>query len=372
MGKYWRQIKKHWHKKPFLKESKNILCRLFRVNARRIAMSKESAEDKNYTLKNKEKETYAIDIIKDLGELVDRSYEDIDFLKPGFVHGTVGAIVAAGGVGKTFFALQTAIEIAGGMPACYVTETGEIQKKELKAGGVLYMYAEDPEVMIGQRVQSIFNIYKTANAVKEHQKLARKNLKLWPLIGKSPDILNKELVSAIEKAASRLFTEKKIELRLIIFDTLRRFSFADENDGGQMAKVLSTFESLCLKLGCSCLFLHHTSKAAAITGQTSLQQAARGSSVLTDNIRYQEFLAPMTPDEASQYGIVGENGIIGEDNRQWYVRWGVSKQNYGRPVRDMWLQKSNTGVLIPIELEKKTKQSTKKSSSSRSFKDEDF
>lgn len=339
-------------------------------------MSKESdvdKVDKDYSV-NADVE-FPIDIIKSLGDLVDDSYENIDFTKPGFVHGTVGAIVAAGGVGKTFFALQTAIEIAGGMPAVFTTESGEFCQQELKAGGVLYMYAEDPEVMIGQRVQSIANAYKTSGATEEHQAKARKNLQLWPLIGYAPNILqrNKDgsrpLLTAIQRAVDVKF--KGIELRLIIFDTLRRFSFADENDGGQMSEVLSGFEKICMTLGCSCMFLHHTSKAAAISGQTSLQQAARGSSVLTDNIRYQEFLSPMSTDEANQYGEQQSGGVIGEENRQWYVRWGVSKQNYGRPVRDLWLKKSHFGVLMPVELEKKAK-SSKKSSSSRGFKDEEY
>lgn len=336
-------------------------------------MSRESSVDKDYSV-NTDVE-YPVDLIKSLGELVDASYKNIDFTKPGFVHGTVGAIVAAGGVGKTFFALQTAIEIAGGMPAVFTTETGEICEKELKSGGVLYMFAEDPEIMIGQRVQAIAAAYKTSGATEEHQARARKNLQLWPLIGYAPDILqrNKDgsrpLHNAIKKAVDKLF--KGIELRLIIFDTLRRFSFADENDGGQMSAVLAGFESLCMSLGCSCMFLHHTSKAAAISGQTSLQQAARGSSVLTDNIRYQEFLSPMSADEANQHGEIGQSGVIGEENRQWYVRWGVSKQNYGRPVRDLWLKKNHCGVLMPVELEKKAK-SSKKSSSSRGFKDEEF
>lgn len=335
-------------------------------------MSRETDIDHDYNV-NTDVE-YPVDLIKSLGELVDASYDHIDFTKPGFVQGTVGAIVAAGGVGKTFFALQTAFEIAGGIAAACTTEAGELCTQELKSGGVLYMYAEDPEVMIGQRVQAIANAY-SASITPEHTARARKHLKLWPLLGYAPDILKRNkngsrpLITAIKKAVDNFF--QGIELRLIIFDTLRRFSFADENDGGQMAEVLAGFEKLCLELNCSCMFLHHTSKAAAISGQTSLQQAARGSSVLTDNIRYQEFLSPMSTDEANQYGEAGQAGIIGEENRQWYVRWGVSKQNYGKPVRDLWLKKSSCGVLMPVELEKKAK-SSKKSSSSRGFKDEEF
>lgn len=38
----------------------------------------------------------------------------LDFVWPGFLAGTVGALVAPGGAGKSFWALEAAMAVAGG------------------------------------------------------------------------------------------------------------------------------------------------------------------------------------------------------------------------------------------------------------------
>jgi hypothetical protein len=80
-----------------------------------------------------------------------------------------------------------------------------------------------------------------------------------------------------------------------------------------------------------------------MNGQGDMQQASRGSSVLVDNIRWQMYLAGASKDEAKTLGI-------DEAMRGYFVRAGVSKQNYGPPVADVWMRRSDGGVLIPAEL----------------------
>lgn len=270
--------------------------------------------------------------------LVQADYASMDFVKDGLVLGTVGSLVASGGCGKSFKALEDAVLIASGANGT-------------KSGGVLYMPAEDPLEEIGKRLQAIASAF-AMNA--EERENAEKNLKIWPLLGASPDLLEKSedsrpLVDAICDIAKTY----ENPLRIIFFDTLRRFSYADENDGGQMSKVLAAMELICKRIGCCCFFLHHASKSAALNGMMSMQQAARGSSVLTDNIRYQEYLRAMTDEEAEKLGEIGKSGsasvAIGGD-RGRFVEWGVSKQNYGFPVAPVWLRRNDNGVLMPVEL----------------------
>ena len=90
-----------------------------------------------------------------------------------------------------------------------------------------------------------------------------------------------------------------------------------------------------------------------MAGQGDVQQASRGSSVLTDNIRWQSYMAGMTPDEAKLYGV--EN-----DQRGYFVRFGISKQNYGTPFDERWFRRREGGVLRPASLE-----TTKKSRGGR-------
>lgn len=283
-------------------------------------------------------------------ELFNKNYSKMAFLKQGLALGTLGSIVAAGGVGKSMISLQDGLSVA----------TAD-KESQFMRGGVLYLPAEDHPDEIGKRLQAIC---KAFNFDERKFELAKKNFKVWPLLGETPDILEKTdkderpLVDAICSIAK---TYEHDPLRLIFFDTLRRFSYADENDGGQMSAVLACMELLCKRLNCCCVFLHHASKGAALNGLMALQQAARGSSVLSDNIRYQEYLRAMTPDEAEELGemINGnvKSPIGGERGR--FVEWGVSKQNYGRPITPKWLKRNNDGVLMPVNLDAAGKNAKK-------------
>lgn len=285
--------------------------------------------------------TYNLENVQGFRNLYDRDYDKAEWIRPGFRMGTVGSLVAAGGSSKTMYALQFAMDIAMGC--------------EVDKGGVLYLPAEDPVEEIGTRIQDIANSAPLSN---ENLADLEKNFKVWPMLGESPDITaieedgeKRPLVDAIIEAAKTNFTGEP--LRLVIFDTLRRFTYADENDSGQMSNALACMEIICNRTGASCYFLHHASKGAVLNGRAQEQQAARGSSVLTDNIRYQEFLCVMDRETAEKLGECEDGkppkAAIGAD-RKSYVLWGVSKQNYGAPVLEQWYKRTETGVLCPVEL----------------------
>jgi RecA-family ATPase len=112
-----------------------------------------------------------------------------------------------------------------------------------------------------------------------------------------------------------------------------------------MAKVVGQMEKIADKTGCSILFLHHTGKAAALSGDGDQQQASRGSSVLVDNIRWVSYLNGLGKNEAEEYEV-------NQEDRGYYVRFGVSKTNYGAPFIEQWYQRHEGGVLFPIDLER--------------------
>jgi RecA-family ATPase len=136
--------------------------------------------------------------------------------------------------------------------------------------------------------------------------------------------------------------------RLMVLDTLRRFHIEEENASGPMAQVIGRMEAIAAETGCSIIFLHHANKSAAMAGAGDQQQASRGSSVLVDNIRWQAYLSGMTAAEAETWGV--------DDNqRAYFVRFGVSKANYGSPFQERWLRRHEGGVLKPVPLEKRAK-----------------
>ncbi|KAG1246205.1 hypothetical protein G6F65_020809 [Rhizopus arrhizus] len=82
-----------------------------------------------------------------------------------------------------------------------------------------------------------------------------------------------------------------------------------------------------------------------MAGAGDQQQASRGSSVLVDNIRWQSYLSGMTQAEAEEWGV-------DEGQRGYFVRYGVSKANYGAPFQECWFRRHEGGVLKPAVLER--------------------
>ena len=87
------------------------------------------------------------------------------------------------------------------------------------------------------------------------------------------------------------------------------------------------------------LFLHHTSKAGTAGGNDN-QQVSRGSSVLSDNPRFQANITVMSPGEAKDAGVH-------EKFRKYYVKLSFPKANYSAPMDPIWLKKGAGGVLEP-------------------------
>ena len=248
----------------------------------------------------------------------------IDYVLPGMVAGSVGAIVSPGGAGKSMAALQIGATLAGGPDL--------LSLGNMPTGKVVYLPSEDPICTIKHRLHHLGKLL----ALHERGLVAQ-NLLIEPLIGLEPDLMDGRWSDALTRAANGA--------RLLILDTLRRFHSYDENDSGAMAAVVGRLESIAQKTGCSILFLHHTNKGAAFMGAGDMQQASRGSSVLVDNIRWQAYLAGMTPAEAETWGV-------DEAMRSHFVRLGVSKVNYGPPLPERWLRRHEGGVLSPAVLEK--------------------
>jgi RecA-family ATPase len=244
----------------------------------------------------------------------------LDFVVPGLIGGVVGAIVSPGGTGKSFFGLQLGIQIACGIDTL---EWGQ----RLINGKVAYLAAEDPEPVLQARLYALKEYLP-----QESRAALGDNLTIYTPNGGNDRI---DLLSPSTEHGLLKIAEKH---RLVIFDTLRRFHVADENDASAMSRVIAALEHIASQTGASVIFLHHTSKSAALNGGGDTQQASRGSSVLVDHVRWQAFLCAMSKNEAK------ENGIS-EECRRNFIRYGVSKQNYAPPIADLWLQRQVGGVL---------------------------
>lgn len=255
----------------------------------------------------------------------------LDFIWPGFLAGTVGALVSPGGVGKSYWALEASMAVA-----CSVPGGDLLGLRPEHTGPVVYLAAEDPEPVLVQRLHAIGRYLST-----EAREAIAERLFIEPIMGSRLDLMN-------EKHLPR-FIEYSAGARLVVIDTLSRFHRLDENSNGDMASLVAVLEQVAVTTGASVLYLHHVSKGLALAGQSDQQQAARGASALIDNARWCGFVTRMTEDESKRWSGRGDRKPIG-DRRGLFVRFGVSKQNYGTPMLDRWYERHEGGVLRPVEL----------------------
>ncbi len=256
----------------------------------------------------------------------------LDFIFGGFLAGSVGALVAPGATGKSFFMLEGAMAIA-----CPMDGGDLLALKPAHTGRVVYLAGEDPAPVLVRRIHAIGGLLPT------HARAAiAEGLVIEPVCGQRLDIMSDaDLQRVISLAAGA---------RLLIFDTLARFHKLDENSNSDMARLVAALEHIAASTGAAVLFLHHVSKGSVGNGSSDQQQAARGASALIDNARWAANLARMSEAESNRLSESEGGDPIGGDRRGFFVRYSVSKNNYGMPAPDRWFQRQAGGVLVPVGL----------------------
>lgn len=275
-----------------------------------------------------------------------------DFSLPCLRAGTVGGLVSPGGAGKSMLAAQLALMVATGLDTIRGLH-GKPGWEHLVVGPVLYASFEDGADDAATRLHHIWKSMGNRATAADLQ-TATTNLSVETLTGLRPP----NLLDGGEWGDWLL--DASHGKRLVLIDTLRMAHLGDENDSGAMAQLLAVMQGVALQTGAAILFLHHISKGAALSGQGSSQQAARGSSVITDNARGQFFLSTMTEEESINGASVihdldaptpykdyplNSDGPLGRPMRLDYVRFGVAKSNYAAPWPDVWLRRGEHGVL---------------------------
>ncbi len=256
--------------------------------------------------------------------------EPPDFILPGFLAGTVGAIIAPGSTGKSMFALQLAAAVSS-------ARADTLRLGIHQHGKVLYINAEDPPDELKRRLHALGGQLNT----EARQEVAER-LHLSARMGIPTNVMQPAFFEALLRAATGA--------RLVIIDTLSRVHQLDENDNGSAAQLVARLEQVARQTGAGVLFLHHTSKAAVLSGQGGMAQAARGASALTDNARWCGNLIKMTTEEAEKLVAPGEYRTIGTERAGFYVRYEIGKQNYGQVQSGIWFERQAGGLLKRVEL----------------------
>lgn len=261
----------------------------------------------------------------------------LDFVLPGLTAGSVGTVVGAGGVGKTMLLTQLGMAVATGSPVF----DNPLTPPSAPARVVL-IAAEESSNILRIRLHAIkkwmdVQREKTSGAIvsteSELTALLEKNLLLVPVAGQS--------VALISNGETTEFFETLCEFcfgaRLIIIDPLRRLHDGDENSSSAMTYIVQVLEALATRTHAAVIVAHHIGKASMFNGTTDSAAASRGSSALTDAVRWQVNLSGMSEKVAAKHRLLGQH--------KSYACLDFSKANYIAPEPTIWLKRLEGGVL---------------------------
>lgn len=267
----------------------------------------------------------------------------LDFVLPGLTAGSVGTIVGAGGVGKTTLLMQLAMALTTNAPA-----VGGVFAANGEPSRVVLIAAEESADILRIRLHAINNWMGREQGetpsvpTQDCEKLValmEQNLFLVPAAGQS--------VYLVKDGEPTEFLEELSKFckgaRLIIIDPLRRLHDGDENNSAAMTHIVQMLEALAKRTGAAVIAAHHMSKGAIFSGSSDSAAASRGSSALTDAVRWQINLSGMSEAEAKTFGLTGQ--------RMSYLRLDFAKANYIAPHPTIWLKRLEGGVLTRVNLE---------------------
>lgn len=128
-----------------------------------------------------------------------------------------------------------------------------------KKSPVLYCDGENNDTTMKERLEKIMK----GQDIKS-SRIPFFNVKRGVLIDEDKSI-NKDFVNQIFDFV------KKNKVRLVVFDTLHRFAFYDENKADDLNKLYTQVFQPLQDLGCSVLFLHHSTKKGGYRGSSDFQ-----------------------------------------------------------------------------------------------------
>jgi RecA-family ATPase len=265
----------------------------------------------------------------DIWDCFENEPPPLDFAFGNMLAGTVGGLVSPGGGGKTFLVMNIATSICAG----FDLTRGALQSKQI--GKVRYINAEDPASALKIRFHQLGKFLNI-----DQRRLMKENFTITSCVGE-PIWLLDENGNKVQEQIDWL-TRLAEGQRLVVLDTLRRVHLADEDKATPMTQLLTIFEGIANQTGASILFTHHTNKSSVSSGNGDMQGASRGSSVITDNARFQLNMSKMTRKEADKFGV--------EESDRWrYVKLNAPKVNNNEETGEIWLRRSTGGILVKAD-----------------------
>ncbi|HJZ19569.1 MAG TPA: AAA family ATPase [Bradyrhizobium sp.] len=203
------------------------------------------------------------------------------------LRGFVSVLVAPGGVGKTAYAMGVALALA-----CDAQIFGERVFVRCNAAVV---NLEDPLDELERRLAALMIHHKlTRDHIEGRYFLYSADDRRVTIATLSED--GSEVVHPDEASIIREITAHSIGL--LVIDPFAESHSLDENSNPQMIRAAAAWRRIARVTGCAILLIHHVRK-----GIVTDIDSSRGAKALTDSARVGLIMAPMTTDEAQEFGV---------------------------------------------------------------------
>ena len=249
--------------------------------------------------------------------------------------GKVGLLVAPGGTGKSQLALQLAVAVATGTGLAGWWAVGE-------KGPALALFAEEDEDELHRRLRAILRARSSSPDYEAFVADLRENLYLKSMTGADNLMTKAEAGGSVTRTdiAERLCATVATvpNVKLVIIDPVSRFRGGNENYAEDATRFVEAAELIAQTIRATVLLVHHANKASR-SAEEQNQAASRGSSALTDGVRWQMNLAPLSDEQAEKLGL--EPG-----SKHEFLSAKVTKNNYAPSGEAVNLRRGDAGVLI--------------------------
>jgi len=241
----------------------------------------------------------------------------------------VGAIIAAGGTGKSFLAMHIAVSVASGSSLF-----GKYFPTEPKK--VIFISGEDDTSELQRRLHKA-----TAGLPSTLRQNIDKNLHFMDLADSFELFTEKSnkgevnITDVPTLICSKIYEVVGNEVGLVIIDPISRFRGGEENLAADTTRFVQALQLIRDQLTTCVLTLHHVNKNAGANGAS--QNNARGSSAFIDGVRLVYQLNPLSDSELKQYGDVS--------NLPKLLTLQSVKSNYGKPIDPLLIARRDDGSL---------------------------
>lgn len=252
-------------------------------------------------------------------DLMAMEFEPADFVLPGLLAGTVGALVGRNGIGKTAFAIREAMLIAS------------------KNKKVVYFNGQDSMFKIRPYIRSTIKLF-----TEQERENIKKNMVILLTDGITVNLMD-------GKEHTEIMYHCK-DSRLVIFDTLSCTHFLNENSVRDMHQLVGSMKDIAIKTGAAVLYIHYIDEPSVAGEET-----VRGADSLFVRPRFCALLSEMTAEEAGKYKDENNNDISAEEMGR-YVKYSVIKVNYAAPIPPEWYKRDENGALFPAKIKLKSNE----------------